>query len=265
MGNGQTTSGSRQPRPSIAAVLLGLFVVGELVYMPLASVIKKVPVRMAVESGEFQDNTQARGTYTPVGPAQAVLDAVGIGTCRWGELTGHTQIWGMFAHPLPEYSGFVATEFVHADGSRGELPSRFEPADPDDYFRWPGPHTRVYNVEWRFVAWPTRLAVHPDPAVWPRACRELVSHQHRSMRAFLNQRLGEYREQRPDAPPVTEAILKIRLVRTVPVGDPPASRGPRLDVPVARWLPGQPVEPGRLPVEAFDPVTQTFVPVSPEG
>src|SRR5207249_11997774 len=82
--------------PSLAAVLLGLFICVELLYLPLANLLKLVPLRKPAPRGELMDDPQIRATSDR--PAWLCpLDVVGTACDRWGELTGQLQGWSLFA------------------------------------------------------------------------------------------------------------------------------------------------------------------------
>jgi hypothetical protein len=80
------------------------------------------------------------------------------------------------------------------------------------------------------------------------------------MLAYLGWKLAAFRRERPDLAPPTQVVLYVRLYRVPPPPGPTPWHWEFLGQhPVARWLPEVPVPAGLLPVEAYDPPSDSFV------
>ena len=78
--------------------------------------------------------------------------------------------------------------------------------------------------------------------------------------AFTALRVEKFLEDYPQAPLPEEVILHIRGYE-IPAPNAPAaeSRTPYC-LPLARWRPGADHPPEVIPLEAYDPITEQFVP-----
>src|SRR5207245_4170557 len=76
--------------------LLGWFILFQLVYIPGANVLKFLPATLPPRRDEFDDNIQLPGRLR-LSALQPVLDSAVAASDRWGELTGQTQGWSLFA------------------------------------------------------------------------------------------------------------------------------------------------------------------------
>src|SRR5436309_290480 len=84
-------------RLELPSILLGLFILWELFYLPASNLIKFAPLRLPEHHGETNDDIQLRGRAYRVDVAQSALDALGTVLIRWGELSGQIQGWSLFA------------------------------------------------------------------------------------------------------------------------------------------------------------------------
>src|SRR5262249_37315331 len=134
-------------------VLLGVFILFELVYLPAANFIKLVPLRLPESRGELDDDIQLRGKAY-VEPVQWALDGLGAAMCRWGELTGQAQGWSLFAPVFGHQASLPMVRIVPTlvPGVRPLiLRSDFRPLDPNFYFQKPSPRCRLFNYEYRLA------------------------------------------------------------------------------------------------------------------
>jgi hypothetical protein len=230
-------------------VLLGVFILFELIYLPAANVIKLVPLRLPESRGELDDDIQLRGKAY-VEPVQRALDGLGAAMCRWGELTGQAQGWSLFA-PLFGHQASLPSVWMSPE----TLNSPFLPDDPNFYFRWPSPRCRLFNYEYRLTLlyWTWSEESERDrPEEWRKAAVDRVRRQNRSMLAYLRWRTAPYFTALPSVPPNLTVTLWAELVPSPPPADPSAMRKPPDSQMLARWLPGQVSPSGWLPVQAFD-------------
>jgi hypothetical protein len=225
---------SATPRPTAAQVLLGLFVLWQLFFLPasnLTGLLLWAPPELAGE--------------------QPALEAVAAVTDRWGQTTGQVQNWRLFAPNVPAHAVFIAVELRWNEGAPlpagvprvVRLPSFYEPPDPSHYFHPPGSSDRLFHYEnvlgSALYAW-DREAVSRRPVEWRQYLANNVRRQWPAQRAYLRWRLARFQCDHPGLPPPDEAILLTRLHPTSPPGRPFGSRPAVVEVPVARWSPRQP-------------------------
>jgi hypothetical protein len=241
-------------RRHVPSVLLGAFILFELIYLPAANFIKLVPLRLPESRGELDDDIQLRGKAY-VEPVQWALDGLGTAMCRWGELTGQAQGWALFAPHFGHQASLPAVGVTAA-----LLQSPFIPADPHVYFRLPGPSCRLFNYEYRLAllywTW-TEESYRERREEWDRAPGERVHRQKRSMLAYMRWRVGKYLRDNPGAAAPALVQLYADLIPSPPPEAPTAMR--RTSVmkhaewhrfALARWLPGAAPPPGYLPIQA---------------
>src|SRR5687768_7805683 len=120
----------------VASYLLGAFVCLQLVYLPLANLIQRVPRRMPPLPDELLTRRDREGRATDSEAVQSAIDATGAACDRYGELTAQSQGWSLFAPRFGANGTFLTLQVTHPDGTTSELRSRFEPDNPDDYVRY---------------------------------------------------------------------------------------------------------------------------------
>jgi hypothetical protein len=264
VGTVQAHSGHRTGGRSLPSLLLGIFILWELLYLPAANVIKLLPVRLAAHKGELDDEVQLPADESAHGPAQAVRDGLAFGLSRWGELTGQTQGWALFA-PTFGHQASLPVVAIQQPGAllpvRVQLQSPFKPVDPHVYFRSLWPSCRLFNYEYRlallFWRWDNEkmsngsyFSEHREE--WRQAAFQRVRWQNRSMQAYMRWRVDKYLRENPQAiAPATVALG----VETIPSPPPDSPFAFRRDGPwfwLALWSPKAAVPPGNLPVQAID-------------
>src|SRR5262245_46191791 len=139
----------RLDRPSLPSVLLGVVIVWQLLYLPAANFIKLLPVRLPPHKGELNDEVQLRADESARGPAQSVRDGLAFGLSRWGELTGQTQGWALFAPTFGHQASLpVVTLNQRVFGLRpGQFRSKFAPSEPPAYFPFHWPWCPLFNLQ----------------------------------------------------------------------------------------------------------------------
>jgi hypothetical protein len=264
-------------RPSIAQVLLGLFVVWQLLFLFAANLVAFVP-HGEPEEGELSD-TRVIPAPKNAGPVQESINLVGAITHDWEQLTGQVQVWSLFAPEVPDQAPFAMVE-LRWDDPRGpadhltvptpyapvRLRSYFEPEDLRNYFRIPSSFDRLFHYEVRlgliYVKW-NEQSLHEIPETWRSVIEDRVRRQWRSIRAFLRLRSNQFLQQHPELPPPRQVLLIIRLYRAPGYGQDPVSWSGPYDLPLARWLP-ESDSSDSLPVEMCDPVTGVFISLQPK-
>jgi hypothetical protein len=240
----------RYPRlRRLASYLLGAFVCIELVYLPLANVIQRVPRRMPPLPDEIRTRFDREGQVTYFEPAQCAIDATGTACDRWGELTAQSQLWSLFAPRFGENGTFLTLQVTGTDGTTTELRSRFEPANVDDYVRVDVTHHRLFNREGTFgiiySLW-TPDAFETRSEDWQRTIREWVTGFRRSLSAYVRWRLHEQYASKD----IREVVVAVRVFLPPKNG----SRPPALAIPLAKWTQDRPDQ-----LTPFDPVSGGFL------
>jgi hypothetical protein len=240
------------------SVLLGVFILFELIYLPAANVIKLVPLRLPESRGELDDDIQLRGKAY-VEPVQRALDGLGAAMCRWGELTGQAQGWSLFA---PLFGHQASLPAVHIFTASSLIHSPFRPDNPEVYVRWPEPSCRLFNYEYRLAllywTW-TQKSFDENPDEWQRAALERVRRQNRSMVAYMQWRVNKYLRSHPGSVVPTAVLLSAEMIPSPPPESPWAFRAVERFRHLAYWFPATPSPPGCLPVAASDPISMRWV------
>ncbi len=229
-----TPTSPRPPtrRPGILQVLLGLFICWQLIFIVGSSII-------------------ALPEESPLPPVSRVLE-------NWSWLTGQEQGWRQFTPAAPTQAAFVAVELEWADRPPVRIVSESEPADLGQFIR-PFGGTRLGGYEGQFTMIGLKegaAAVQENPERWRDWIAETVSDKARPLRAYLAWRVREFTRAHADQPPVAGAVLFLRIYQIPEAArDSWRLKGP-VELPLARWKPGQ------ADVEAFDPVTESFMKIA---
>jgi hypothetical protein len=243
---------SAESRPSIKGIVLGVFILFQLVYLPAANFIKLIALRLPESTGELDDDIQLRGQQFPE-RVQALADTLGTAFVRYGELTGQAQGWSLFAPIFGHQASLPATDF---DGHIIE--STFVPSNRNQYlrhFRLPSSNCRLFNYEYRLALlyW-TALSedqMREEPDAWKKARISRVRRQQRSLQAFMHWRLREYLAVNPKPAPPKNVRLVAQITPNPPI-DPFERPRTRLFFWIARIPLDMSAPPGSLPVQAFE-------------
>lgn len=242
------------PPPTFArralAVLVGLFAVWQLVFIPAANLIDFVPRRVGPPLEPLSDPYQRRGAFTSIEPVQRAADYSGAALDFWSELSGQEQGWSLFAPGMPPYSVVPAVEFRFADGSSDTVLSDYEPTNKlNPRLRPPLIDNRVFNIEAQFMypAWyapPEEIAaryITPDEVAQLadvyRTLPGIVFKWRGPIRAYLAWKLKAYVAAHPDRPAPVEVILKHRFIPTPKPNEPRGWTLPISERPYAKWQP----------------------------
>lgn len=237
-----------------SSFLLGAFICFQLVYLPVANVIKLIPLQLPESNGELDDDIQLRGQALPE-PVQVLFDAAG-GVCqRWGELTGQSQGWSLFAPQFGHQASLPVVTLAKIDPDAGRsinhsIVSRFIPADPGRWFRLPEPSCRLFNFEYRLALlywiW-SRESFADQPEAWRAAASRRVMRQQRSMQAYMAWRQRQFMEEY--GRPTNELILSARQIADGKVTG---------EFNLSRWVQRDRPHPLFLSLQAWDPVDQVW-------
>jgi hypothetical protein len=239
-----------------ARVLLGLFVLWQIVFLPAYNVLEKTnAIRKDLAEQRCQDGTwwkvitRVRGleplveewlnkgaNHDDKGTIGNLLRKPQRVVTWWAETTGQEQGWGLFAPNAVDYSAFPSLELRWDDPEQGRalyepivLASDNLPRDRRRYLRFGGFRLRRIVTEFEFDT--TKLTEAQIQGVVGADSRTVVL-------AYMRWRLIRFRRENPDLPPPAQVIL---WVQTFGIPDPP---GPRpwdwveyKPLPLARWLP----------------------------
>ncbi len=266
-----SVSETKRPKPGWKSVLLGLFVLFQVAYLPLANLMQLVPREMPAEKGELNVHVQREGAVSNQRWLQEGINGLGSALDRWSELSGQSQVWSLFAPDFAKQSIFPVVEFNSFDGrlrSRATVPSMRIPSNFTHYFRWPGSSSRPASYEFLLVSvywYYTPESLEARGNEWRDAVFDRVREQQRSLQAYLRVQMRAYlslqkqllRGTSKDIPDPDEVILSVRVIPSPPPGS--ETRPASYTMPLARWYPNQLPDPDFLPVEAYDPVAKQFV------
>jgi hypothetical protein len=251
-----------EPRRGALPWLVGLFALWQLTFVPLANLMEFVPQRpTAADTNPPVETTQRWGRFTDVEPVQRAAEAVGHVLTTWAEATGQDQGWNMFTPEFPPHTVVSVVELRLPDGTVERMCSRFDPASPARP-RLPLLYDREFNFEANVVmlAWecsPEALAARPELG---RRLIDRVRDNDSLLLRWLSWHAQRYRSANPDGPAPVEVVLVLRYVPIpLPGEEPGQPRKPAFERPFARWRPGSPVEPGHLPLEAYNPADGRYV------
>ncbi len=213
------------PRPSLASLLLGGFVVWQLLFLFLDNAFDYLAWRTHAD-----------------GPTNALTSAFK----EYGRLTGQTQYWRLFAPGVERDSTFATVELVE-DGEKRTLLSRFDPAAGPRSRRF-GADDRLYNCEQNVTL---RLYLPWEAGNTAENQAERVDALRRRWRpalAYMLWRADEERQRHPEMAAPREVILSVRVY----------SEGAAVETrPLARWrLGGDLMED--VPLEVYDPGERRF-------
>ena len=245
-----------RPRRLLRERILGCFVLFQLIAFPLGSYIKLVPIRFPEHRGELNGELQMRlADNQPVSePRQTILDATALTLMRWGELTGQSQCWALFA-TFGVQAAMPSVELQWKDRDPVVLRCYFEPNDPSRYFYPPEPCCRLFNYEYRTVVyyWACKPSdITSNPEMHRREAMRTASDQRRSTTTYLRWKFEKYREQNPSMPMPDSIVLSARILPDPPAGAARSERPPTFEVPIARWTPRDDS------YEVWDPISKHF-------
>jgi hypothetical protein len=261
-------------RPTLAQILLGLFISWQLLFLPATNYLAFFPHGRA-EEGELSDSRIAPDQTGSAGAIQTAINLAAGMTDSWSYLTGQVQAWWLFAPEVPRTSTFPIVELRWDDDAESvfrpaanlpplRLRTIIEPTDPQAYFRVPGSFERLFHYEARLGLilsnWNEQtFAENAEP--WREAIKDRVRRQWRSIRVYLRWYVQHVQREHPEFPLPKQAILIIRMYQTPEPGHSSVVWQGPVEQPLARWRPDTPPRPGELPVEVFDPIARRFIPL----
>lgn len=264
-------------RPTLArcqGVLLGGFVVVQLIYLIAANLLPLLPQHVAAQ-GEVTDDFTFSGRTFKSDYLQTPLETATAVTRKYGEATGQMQSWALFAPAIAQQATFPVVELEWNYGQTPrlvKLTSQFELADPAHYVRFGLSDSRLFNYEFRITQslwFCTDEALASDPELWQEWLAHRAGRQQRSLHAYLRWKVWRYAKEHPDEPLPTAAVLYVRCYPIAPPGSAETDELPH-DRPLVRLnstrrkLSERPGEFGHAAeLEVFNPVTKQFQRLEP--
>lgn len=249
----------------IKSVLLGLFILFQLIYLPLSNLVQLVPREIPPQKSGLDIRVQRDGRITENRVMQNAVNTVGTAIDRYGQLSGQVQAWSLFAPDFGTQTIHPVVEFEFFDGTDRYLMCSDSPnlrVDPDNYFRWPGSHSRMVGYEFLLcvVYWGfNEDSLQQHGPAWRDAIRRHVLRIQKPLLAYFRLNLAMLKKAHPDLPQPRSATLKVSIHPSPAPGQ--RERPPPFTMLLARWNPDRKDDPTYLPVEAFDPVARTFAPI----
>jgi hypothetical protein len=244
------------------AVLLGLFVVWQLVFLVLANALEFIPhhVHRLDEFTGYREVPPEDANATPT------IRALAAAIDCWSQLTGQYQMWWLFAPDFPRQATFPAVELrwdrATHDFEPALISSSLEPATITSYFHPPDSTDRLLHYEANISA---ELAYWNDPTEpadieqWHRRLSDAACSRWKSTRAYLRWQIAKFLAEHPDRPSPDEARLLIRIYTTPAPDARRGDRPPPRDMPFARWRCSEDESFEFLPIELYDPFSGRYV------
>ena len=229
--------------------LLGLFVVVQLAFLPLANL---TGVENALRHAARRRQALPEWTAGDDG-LDVRAKAVGRSAAWWGRLTGQEQPWQLFAPDTVSIVAFPVLQLRWADGRAVVLPSANRPADRRAFFRLGGFRARRAEAAFDIAPFDESAAFDPSGSDWAETIRQRAWADWSGLRAYLRWRIARYLDAALGTEWPEEVFLSTELWR---IPDPP---GPSPwdwialgKHPVLRW------RPANGAIHLFDPVAGSY-------
>ncbi len=256
--------------PSSKQVFLGLFIVGQILFLASTNLIGFVQdIRPEIPEEPRRVVDQIAPGFRGNGHLGEGLESVRRLDQMWAETTGQFQRWSLFP-TLSSECVFAAIELRwDPDAGRDEKkatpwePELFlsdnEPADLTQYLRIG--HFRMRRYERHLVCTLTpRPMETPEQTAerWSELVLDHVKSNTAMIHVYFKWRVPNLVAKFPERGLPTQVILLARRYHIVaPDEGPPFWRGPE-SVPLARWQPHLPWDPKYQNVDWYDPVAKRF-------
>jgi hypothetical protein len=231
----------------ITSYLLGAFVCVQLVYLPLANFLHRVPRQPDPLPDEILGRLQVEGRVSDSDVKQAPINVIGKACDRWAELTAQGQGWSLFAPRFGEAGTFLTLDVISTDGTHTELRSRFEPANPSHYVRFDVLNYRLFYREMSYALvyslW-TPDSFEKEAKEWREAIRDYVTVYRRSLSAYVHWRV----ESELPGTSVREVQVNVRVFLPPKPGE--STRPAPIAVSFAKWTSNE--------LMPFDPVSGEY-------
>jgi hypothetical protein len=236
---------------SMGRFLLGVFVVGQLLFLVLGNF---VPFFVSLIPEDRRNAALAQP-----------LVAVEKVTQGWIHLTGQGQGWRLFAPEVQKRALFVSVEIENDDPAKTplQLPSSFEPDASGWYLHLPGSDDRLFHLEkelsWPLVGWNAE-GTNAREQEWQE---DMIRDQWRAYVSYLEFRAWKQLGDLHFCFVTREELLPRSMILSVRIY-PPSVAGQQPDVSkvvtrkLVRWQPAQQPPEGFLPLEVYNEGTERF-------
>ena len=234
--------------------VLGLFVVVQLAFIPLANLTN---VENALRHAARGREAVPEGSDEIDGP-DIRSNPVVRGATWWGRVTGQAQPWQLFAPDTVTCLSFPVVELRRAGGGAVVLPSENRPADRHAFLRVG--RFRQRRAESAFDVAPYDESAVFDPAgpAWGETIRQRAWADPSGLRAYLRWRVQRHLDASPGLAWPDEVVLWAEVWRIpAPPGPTPWDWIALGTHPVLRWRP-TPGQPGGGTIHLFDPVSDSY-------
>lgn len=285
---------SSPPRmPTNAQVLLGLFIVWQLLFLGAANGAKLLDQFRSDLKGDPCVEAVALGWTAKKGHVYDAEEVITGLTARWAQLTGQPQNWGLFSPNVASYIPFIAVEFrwdddpcpaaavaplatddplaaitltAAASGTAHPpvlLLSDNEPQDVRRFFRVGKFRLRKYESNLDVTLVPRGVEGKPDLDSWREKIESKVRREWDAIQGYLRWRQQALQRECPELPRPRQIVLLVRQYRIPPPYDQPEpwlwqDNQVRRRQPVARWRPVLDPPAGYLPIEMYNPIVGRF-------
>jgi hypothetical protein len=236
------------PPPSTRQTLLGLFVVGQLVYLVSANLIGFMKDNRAEMGPQMCQVVEAVAPGWPDerGHVWNLLEHLAKTDRMWSDLTGQAQTWSLFAPTIGRECVFPALELRwHDDSEVAPAPhatelvlSENEPTDPEHYFRIGNFRMRRYENN---IALTLRPYAGETPEQtnerWRDAIRAHVTDYAQIIRGYMQWRLSQVMPRWAGREKPRQVSLVARRFHINDYEETPPNWSGPFDVPLARWRP----------------------------
>lgn len=245
---------------SRGSLWLGLFVVWQiwfLVSMNLLTFVEEAPDVAAPVVEEV-----APGWSKRQGHGYVFLQAISRTNAIYADFTGQEQAWSLFAPGIGANSGSLAVKLVFEDADGNQHERLFLNAnDVEDihhYVRFGQNRFRKFEsvLTLSLERYDGETEKEANERLRKRILRCCRSYPNR-LDAYLRWRLRLIREEHPDLPAPSAAILVVRRYKTNPPGSERRWDGP-FPFPIARLRPHAKPDPNCHAVEPWNPKTERF-------
>jgi hypothetical protein len=256
---------SAPEQPTLSQFLLGVFIVGQLLFLGTANVLNfwqlghpplAGPLSAEAKPSHFEQlDDFARG-------ARLFCDG-------WSRLTLQREIWGLFAE-FPPRGPFATVRLTyHRDAASAlpaavELYSPLEPVDPNHFLNLNLPHDRFLHYElflWG-AHWPKEPRTPRGESEIDRYLRvELARANWKPALAYMRWQIRRYQGEYSSEPPPDEVEFFFRVYDTPPPDERPWQQQGPVEERLFRWRPDASAAAGDLPIEFFDIRKQQYRPL----
>lgn len=247
----------------LGGVLLGVFIVWQLIYLSAAGAIETLEVvseRLPEETATEIKRVVSESRHGRPATAVPGLGSLIYVVDKWGQVTEQPQRWCLFAPDVAKQATFLSLELCWHDEEQSIwLDSDNEPADPTSFFRIGRNRSRSFEQRLSM-----EFELHVGETVerarerWRARIAWKLADEYELLAAFATVRLDEFQRANPDIPRPDFVIFHVRGYQIAPPNSESVPTSEPYQLPLARWVPDAEYPADVLPIEAYDPVADEF-------